>query len=301
MPEVVLTGAAGRLEGRYAPGKTANAPIALILHPHPKAGGHMNNPVTVQLYHLFMKRGFATLRFNFRGVGKSQGEFDSGIGELADAASALDWLQAMNPQASQCWVAGYSFGAWISMQLLMRRPETDGFISVVAADQRLRLQLPGPLPGLRPDPARRRRHGGDAAGGRARGGQAAHPEGHPRSPTSWSITPPTSGRTTCRRWRAMSGPISTSGWPARRSEDRPSGHPDLQQRHPARPPRSSGWVSQAAESRRVEQDPGQLAADPDVGDRVQRLEAVERPALERGHRVAAAGLMENPRSADLAE
>ena len=130
MPEVVLTGASGRLEGRYAPGKTANAPIALILHPHPKAGGHMNNPVTVQLYHLFMKRGFATLRFNFRGVGKSQGEFDSGIGELADAASALDWLQAMNPQAAQCWVAGYSFGAWISMQLLMRRPETDGFISV---------------------------------------------------------------------------------------------------------------------------------------------------------------------------
>ena len=130
MPEVVLTGASGRLEGRYAPAKTDNAPIALILHPHPKAGGHMNNPVAVQLYHLFMKRGFATLRFNFRGVGKSQGEFDSGIGELADAASALDWLQAENPTASQCWMAGYQFGAWIGMQLLMRRPETDGFISV---------------------------------------------------------------------------------------------------------------------------------------------------------------------------
>ena len=130
MPEVILTGASGRLEGRYAPPKTDNAPIALILHPHPKAGGHMNNPVAVQLYHLFMKRGFATLRFNFRGVGKSQGEFDSGIGELADAATALDWLQTTNPTASQCWVAGYQFGAWIGMQLLMRRPETDGFVSV---------------------------------------------------------------------------------------------------------------------------------------------------------------------------
>ena len=130
MPEVVLTGAAGRLEGRYAPAKTDTAPIALILHPHPKAGGQMNNPVAVQLYHLFMKRGFATLRFNFRGVGKSQGEFDSGIGELADAATALDWLQATNPAASQCWMAGYQFGAWIGMQLLMRRPETDGFVSV---------------------------------------------------------------------------------------------------------------------------------------------------------------------------
>ena len=130
MPEVILTGASGRLEGSFSPGKTENAPIALILHPHPKAGGHMNNAVTIQLYRVFMKRGFATLRFNFRGVGKSQGEFDSGIGELADAATALDWLQTTNPTASQCWVAGYQFGAWIGMQLLMRRPETDGFISV---------------------------------------------------------------------------------------------------------------------------------------------------------------------------
>jgi uncharacterized protein len=130
MPEVVLTGAAGRIEGRYSPGKRENAPIALILHPHPRAGGHMNHPVAVQMYHLFMKRGFSTLRFNFRGVGRSQGEFDGGIGELADAATALDWLQATNPTATQCWVAGYSFGAWVSMQLLMRRPETDGFITV---------------------------------------------------------------------------------------------------------------------------------------------------------------------------
>ena len=130
MPEVVLTGAAGRIEGRYTAGKIENAPIALILHPHPRAGGQMNHPVAVQLFHLFMKRGFSVLRFNFRGVGRSQGEFDSGIGELADAATALDWLQATNPAAAQCWVAGFDFGAWIGMQLLMRRPETDGFISV---------------------------------------------------------------------------------------------------------------------------------------------------------------------------
>jgi uncharacterized protein len=130
MPEVVLTGAAGRIEGRYSPGKRDGAPIALILHPHPRAGGNMNHPVAAQLFLLFMKRGFSVLRFNFRGVGRSQGEFDSGIGELADAATALDWLQTTNPAASQTWVAGYSFGAYIGMQLLMRRPETDGFISV---------------------------------------------------------------------------------------------------------------------------------------------------------------------------
>src|SRR5215470_15893091 len=130
MPEVVLTGAAGRIEGRYTQGKSETAPVALILHPHPKAGGQMNNPVAVQLFHLFMKRGFSVLRFNFRGVGRSQGLFDGGIGELSDAAAALDWLQTMNPGAQTCWVVGFSFGAWIGMQLLMRRPEIHAFISI---------------------------------------------------------------------------------------------------------------------------------------------------------------------------
>ncbi|MEL7430527.1 MAG: CocE/NonD family hydrolase, partial [Pseudomonadota bacterium] len=69
-------------------------------------------------------------RFNFRGVGRSQGEFDHGQGELSDAAAALDWVQTMHPDARGCWVAGFSFGSWIGMQLLMRRPEIEGFISI---------------------------------------------------------------------------------------------------------------------------------------------------------------------------
>ena len=51
-------------------------------------------------------------------------------GELADAASALDWLQIVKPDAKTCWIAGVSFGTWIAMQLLMRRPEVDGFVCV---------------------------------------------------------------------------------------------------------------------------------------------------------------------------
>ncbi len=90
----------------------------------------MDNKVTYYLYHAFAHRGFATLRFNFRGVGRSQGEFDNGTGELSDAASALDWLQSMNENSTGTWIAGFSFGAWIGMQLLMRRPEIKGFISV---------------------------------------------------------------------------------------------------------------------------------------------------------------------------
>jgi len=90
----------------------------------------MNNKVVYSLYHSFARRGFSTLRFNFRGVGRSQGEFDSGLGELSDAASALDWMQSHNPNASGCWIAGFSFGAWIAMQLMMRRPEINGFIAI---------------------------------------------------------------------------------------------------------------------------------------------------------------------------
>jgi uncharacterized protein len=127
MPEVIFPGPDGRLEGRYQPGSRPRAPVAIILHPHP---GTMNNHIVHMLYNIFTKRGFATLRFNFRGVGRSQGEFDNGIGELSDAASALDWLQQFNPEAQTTWVAGFSFGAWIGMQLLMRRPEIKGFISV---------------------------------------------------------------------------------------------------------------------------------------------------------------------------
>lgn len=130
MPEIIFNGPAGRLEGRYKHSKLPDAPLALILHPHPQHGGTMNNKVTYALYQAFADRGFSTLRFNFRGVGRSQGEYDRGEGELSDAATALDWMQKINPNAKSVWVGGFSFGAWVGMQLLMRRPEIEGFISV---------------------------------------------------------------------------------------------------------------------------------------------------------------------------
>ena len=130
MPEVIFPGPEGRLEGRYQPGNKPRSPVAILLHPHPQGGGTMNNAIVQAMYQSFVRRGFATLRFNFRGVGRSQGTFDQGVGELSDAASALDWLQQFNPEAPVTWVGGFSFGAWIGMQLLMRRPEIKGFISV---------------------------------------------------------------------------------------------------------------------------------------------------------------------------
>jgi alpha/beta superfamily hydrolase len=90
----------------------------------------MNNKIIYDLFYMFVERGFTTLRFNFRGVGRSQGEFDHGMGELSDAAAALDWVQSLHPDSRGCWVAGFSFGSWIGMQLLMRRPEIEGFMSI---------------------------------------------------------------------------------------------------------------------------------------------------------------------------
>ena len=130
MPEVHISGPSGRLEARFHPQKNESAPVAIILHPHPKFGGTMNNKVVYNLHYCFFNLGFTCLRFNFRGVGKSEGEFDDGLGELADAASALDFLQTHTPNSNSCWVIGFSFGSWIGMQLLMRRPEISGFVSI---------------------------------------------------------------------------------------------------------------------------------------------------------------------------
>lgn len=126
----MFNGQEGRLEGRYYKSSRPNAPVALILHPDPNYGGTMNNKVVYSLFRCFQDLGFSVLRFNFRGVGRSQGQFGNGIGELSDATVALDWLQKMNPDAKQCWIAGHSFGAWIGLQLLMRRPDINNFIAV---------------------------------------------------------------------------------------------------------------------------------------------------------------------------
>ncbi|MDI2091568.1 alpha/beta hydrolase [Commensalibacter oyaizuii] len=130
MPEVMFAGPAGRLEGRYHHSNEPNAPLALILHPHPLQGGTMNNRITYTMYQTFQRLGFSVLRYNSRGVGRSQGQYDGGIGEISDAAAALDWLQMANTNSRELWISGYSFGAFVGMQLLMRRPEIQGWISV---------------------------------------------------------------------------------------------------------------------------------------------------------------------------
>ncbi len=146
MPGIIINGPAGRMEARYSHSKMANAPLALILHPAPDRGGSMNHRIPYSIYQAMVARGFSTLRFNFRGVGESQGVYDKGEGELSDAAAALDWMQALNPNAPFVWIAGFAFGSWIGMQLLMRRPEIKGFIAVSPPANEIDFSFLAPCP-----------------------------------------------------------------------------------------------------------------------------------------------------------
>ena len=128
--EIFIPGPSGRIQAKYIKNKHQGSPIALVLQPHPQYGGTMNNRIVYEAYNCFYKNGFSVIRINFRGVEKSDGIFDNGQGELSDAAAALDWLEKENPGYSQCWVSGFSFGALICMQLIMRRPEVNKFIAI---------------------------------------------------------------------------------------------------------------------------------------------------------------------------
>jgi len=128
--EIFIPGPSGRIQAKYFKSKTPGAPVALVLQPHPQYGGTMNNRIVYETYNCFYKNNFSVIRINFRGVEKSDGIFDNGQGELSDAAAALDWIEKENPGYSQCWVSGFSFGALICMQLIMRRPEVNKFITI---------------------------------------------------------------------------------------------------------------------------------------------------------------------------
>jgi len=114
---LTIAGPAGDLEAllQTTDGETHGI-AALICHPHPARGGTMHNKVVHRLASTLLELGVAVLRFNFRGVGKSAGHFDHGVGELDDARAAFGALTERFPNARR-WVAGFSFGSWIAARL----------------------------------------------------------------------------------------------------------------------------------------------------------------------------------------
>ncbi|MGA9851509.1 MAG: alpha/beta fold hydrolase [Gammaproteobacteria bacterium] len=131
---VSFAGNAGVLEGLLNVPAMAPRAIAVVCHPHPLQQGAMTNKVTYILARAFNDLGAVSLRFNFRGVGKSTGSFDNGVGETADALVALDWLSAQHPTLP-LWLGGFSFGAYVALRAQSERPVTR-LVTVAPAVQR---------------------------------------------------------------------------------------------------------------------------------------------------------------------
>lgn len=113
---VFFTAGGIRLEGLYA--ESAGNRGCVISHPHPEMGGDMRNNVVDALVSAFSSKGFSTLRFNFRGVGKSEGIYDGGNAEQEDVIGAVKFLA--DKEKSEIVLAGYSFGAWITTKVIAR-------------------------------------------------------------------------------------------------------------------------------------------------------------------------------------
>jgi alpha/beta superfamily hydrolase len=133
--KLFIDGPVGKLESILErPGEGALAGAAVVCHPHPQHGGTMHNKVAHTLARAFLRSGFETLRFNFRGTEQSEGDYDNGVGELDDALAAIEFMRARHG-AFPLWLAGFSFGAAIAVKAAVAT-HVDGLVSVAPAISR---------------------------------------------------------------------------------------------------------------------------------------------------------------------
>lgn len=144
--DIILSGANGRIQASYYKNPNPKAPIAVVFHDTPQNGGNMNEKVNYTIFYSFLQKGFSVIRFNFRGIGGTQGVFEAGEAELTDASTVVDWIQEQNEEASEFWLAGTGFGAWVAMQLLMRRIEISGYIAVSPSPKKYDFGFFNPAP-----------------------------------------------------------------------------------------------------------------------------------------------------------
>ena len=126
----LLDGPAGKLEALLeAPEDADPRAAALVCHPHPLFGGTMHNKVVYRVARALRSSGYVVLRFNFRSVGKSGGRHDLGVGEIADARAALDWLRNRYPDLPYT-LAGFSFGSRVVLNLGCGLPDVQLIIAL---------------------------------------------------------------------------------------------------------------------------------------------------------------------------
>ena len=120
---LTLAGPAGLIEAATDVPKPEDARrgVAIICHPHPLHGGTMQNKVVTMIDRALRELGFATVRFNFRGVGKSEGVHDNGHGETLDLLAVAEWAQRVRPDDA-LWLAGFSFGSYVAARAARHLP-----------------------------------------------------------------------------------------------------------------------------------------------------------------------------------
>jgi alpha/beta superfamily hydrolase len=129
---VDIPGPAGLLEARLedpVPAGAAHAVVGVTCHPHPLHGGTMQNKVVHTCARAMQEAGAATVRFNFRGVGRSAGRYDAGVGELEDALAVVAWARRRF-QCDSVWLAGFSFGAAVALQAASRGAQPERLITI---------------------------------------------------------------------------------------------------------------------------------------------------------------------------
>lgn len=124
-----IAGPAGKLQVIFRAADTS-LPAVLVCHPHPQYGGTMHNKVTYRIAKAFSDKGHPVLRFNFRGVELSEGEWADGIGEIDDAKACINWLAERH---SNIWVAGFSFGAYAGIKAAVDDVRVEKLFAVAPA------------------------------------------------------------------------------------------------------------------------------------------------------------------------
>jgi len=115
--ELMIPGPSGRLEALTSCPEcyVGTRPVAIVCHPHPLYGGSMKNKVVHILSETFNDMGLLSVTFNFRGVGRSEGRYDNGIGETEDLLAVVEHFRTRHPEAP-IWLAGFSFGAYVALR-----------------------------------------------------------------------------------------------------------------------------------------------------------------------------------------
>ncbi|MCI0489003.1 MAG: alpha/beta fold hydrolase [Blastocatellia bacterium] len=123
---IFFEGPVGRIEAILKEPASAPVGVAIVCHPHPLFGGTMHNKVVYRIAKAFHQSGFAVLRFNFRGTGRSQGNYDKGRGEQDDLSAAIRFMEEKYPGA-EVWLAGFSFGARVLLEAVCEDDKRESF------------------------------------------------------------------------------------------------------------------------------------------------------------------------------